>query len=199
MAGLRERKKEQTRRRIAEVALRLFAERDFAAVTMTEIADAAEVSRATLFSYYPTKESLVLADVGAEDLAAVVTGRPAGSTPLAALRGYYRDLAAGPIAELDREATVTRLGVILASPALSAAANSLLYRQRERLAAALAEEYGERVAAIVAAEVTAAVLTIQERYFRRLVDGADPVAAGRGLADDVTLAFDLVERGAAGA
>ena len=61
MASLRERKKEQTRQRIAAVALRLFAERGFDAVTVNEVAEAAEVAKATLFAYFPTKESLVLA------------------------------------------------------------------------------------------------------------------------------------------
>ncbi|UZJ30166.1 TetR/AcrR family transcriptional regulator [Streptomyces endophytica] len=64
MAGLRERKKEQTRQRIAAVAWRLFAERGFEAVTVNEIAEAAEVAKATLFAYFPTKESLALQGSG---------------------------------------------------------------------------------------------------------------------------------------
>lgn len=195
VTGLRERKKEETRRRIADVALRLFTERDFGAVTMTEIATAADVSRATLFSYFPTKESLVLQGIGAEDLAAVVTGRPAGQSPLAALRTYYLGVAGSVADDLDRDTIAARIGVVVASPALSAAATTLLYQQRERLAAALTGEYGERVAPFVAAEVAAAVQTIQEAFFRRLVAGED---AGDTLAEDVTLAFDLVEHGVAG-
>lgn len=198
MTGLRERKKEQTRRRIADVALRLFTERDFGTVTMTEVAAAAEVSRATLFSYFPTKESLVLEGIGAEDLAAVVAGRPPGQTPLAALRAYYQDLARSVVADLDRDAIVARVGVVFANPALSAAANTLLYRQRVRLADALAGEYGERVAPLLAAEVAAAVETVQEAFLRRLAGGGAPDDAADALARDVMLAFDLVEHGVAG-
>ena len=56
--GLRERKKKQTRHVIAETALRLFNERGFDAVTVAQVAKAADVSEATVFNYFPTKESL---------------------------------------------------------------------------------------------------------------------------------------------
>ncbi|GAB3891203.1 hypothetical protein GCM10027612_36670 [Microbispora bryophytorum subsp. camponoti] len=58
--GLRERKKRQTRRRIAEVAVRLFVERGFDDVTMAEVAQAAEVSVNTVYNYFQAKEDLVL-------------------------------------------------------------------------------------------------------------------------------------------
>ena len=57
--GLRERKKLRTRQLIAETARRLFAEHGFEAVPVTAIAREAEVSEATVFNYFPTKEDLV--------------------------------------------------------------------------------------------------------------------------------------------
>ena len=57
--GLRERKKRQTRQLLADTARRLFSERGFEQVSVAEIARAADVSAATVFNYFPTKEDLV--------------------------------------------------------------------------------------------------------------------------------------------
>ena len=45
--------------------MRLFAEQGFAATTIDQIAEAADVSRATVFSYFPTKEDIVFGDARA--------------------------------------------------------------------------------------------------------------------------------------
>jgi AcrR family transcriptional regulator len=57
--GLRELKKERTRKAISDLATILFLERGYHEVTTAEIAKLAEVSVPTLFKYFPTKESLV--------------------------------------------------------------------------------------------------------------------------------------------
>jgi AcrR family transcriptional regulator len=57
--GLRERKKLQTWRAIRKAALRLIDERGYEAVSIDEIAAAANVSRSTFFNYFPTKEATV--------------------------------------------------------------------------------------------------------------------------------------------
>ncbi len=56
--GLRERKKQQTRELITDTAHRLFSDRGFDAVTVAEVARAANVSEVTVFNYFPTKEDL---------------------------------------------------------------------------------------------------------------------------------------------
>jgi len=195
VAGLRERKKEQTRQRIAAVALRLSAERGFDAVTVNEIAEAAEVAKATLFAYFPSKEALVLGGVAGDDLSGIAAARPQGQPFLTALRAYFLGLAAAGVPEAELSALVTRVRVIQDSPALRAAANALLYRQRDALAGALAGEYGQPAAGLIAAQVAASLLTVQESYFQRLLDGVSPADGGRLLARDVELAFDLLEHG----
>ncbi|WP_098461816.1 TetR/AcrR family transcriptional regulator [Propionicimonas paludicola] len=58
--GLRTRKKLRTREAISNAALGLFIERGYENVTLSEIARAAEVSVATVFSYFPDgKDALV--------------------------------------------------------------------------------------------------------------------------------------------
>jgi AcrR family transcriptional regulator len=195
MAGLRERKKEQTRQRIAAVALGLFAERGFDLVTVNEIAAAAEVAKATLFTYFPTKESLVLQGVGGDGLAGIAAGRPPGQTFLVALRSHYRALAGVQLPAAELGALITRVRVIWDSPALQGAASALLYQQRQELARVLAGEYGETAAGLMAAQVAASLLTLQESYFKRLIDGTPAPGAQQALARDVELAFDLLEHG----
>ena len=60
--GLRERKKIRTRETIRQEAFRLIEENGYAATTVEQIAEAAEVSPSTFFRYFPTKESVLLAD-----------------------------------------------------------------------------------------------------------------------------------------
>lgn len=57
---LRERKRLRTRRALADAALRLFTENGFAATTVEELVDAAEVSRSTFFRAFPTKEAVAV-------------------------------------------------------------------------------------------------------------------------------------------
>jgi AcrR family transcriptional regulator len=196
MMGLREQKKEQTRRRISEVALRLFDERGYDAVTVNEIAEAAGVAKVTLFNYFPTKECLVL-DAVKDDTAAVVKGREDGQSPLDALRAHYRSMAEQGTGEVDVEGLFLRIRVISASPALLAGVYQTNMGQRHEQADALKETVpGLGLAAqLQAAQITAAITTLQEAFFHRLSTGVPLEEAGRHLGAEVELAFDLLEHG----
>jgi AcrR family transcriptional regulator len=61
---LRDRKKARTKQAIVEAALTLFAEHGFDAVTVADIADAAEVGRSTFFRYFPDKREVLFDDDG---------------------------------------------------------------------------------------------------------------------------------------
>jgi AcrR family transcriptional regulator len=84
--GLRERKKRLTREAIFAAAARLFTERGFEHVTVAEIADAANVSVKTLFSYVGAKEELLLSGQPTvlDDVVQAVRNRKLGQTPLVA-------------------------------------------------------------------------------------------------------------------
>lgn len=59
---LRERKKRRAQEAIVDAAYALFAERGFADVTVTEIAERAEVGRTTFFRYFGDKREVLFVD-----------------------------------------------------------------------------------------------------------------------------------------
>lgn len=143
--GLRERKKRQTRQYISDVATGLFLERGFEAVTVAEIAEAANVSVNTVYNYFPAKEDLFLdRSAGMVDrLARWVRGRDAGES---AARAVLRELRG------EVEAVSPRVGlmegydrfmrVIHEAPALRSRLWSLQQEIHDTLEAALREETG---------------------------------------------------------
>lgn len=94
MPGLRERKKRATRTAIHDVAMSLFADQGFAGTTIDEIADGADVSRATVFSYFPTKEDIVFGDAPAaiDSLASALRDRPSETGVVSCVRAWLGEL-----------------------------------------------------------------------------------------------------------
>src|SRR6202795_2925587 len=93
--GLRERKKRLMRQQLSDTATRMFLERGFDAVRVSEVAEACGVSEKTVFNYFPTKESLVLDRLEAM-VASLRTGLADAAVPpvQAALRILDRELSA---------------------------------------------------------------------------------------------------------
>lgn len=92
--GLRERKKRETRQRISDHATALFAVRGFDRVSVSEVAEAAEVSRMTVINYFPLKEDLVFDRSPDLDrrLAEAVRQRRPGTSFVDAVRDLVLDL-----------------------------------------------------------------------------------------------------------
>ena len=85
--GRRERKKRQTSEAIQVAARRLFAKQGYAATTVQQIADEADVAERTLFRYFESKEDLLLPDVHAffGSVEAAIAERPIDETPLTSI------------------------------------------------------------------------------------------------------------------
>ncbi|GII75451.1 TetR family transcriptional regulator [Sphaerisporangium rufum] len=138
-AGRRERKKAATRAAILEAATTLFLARGFDAVTVREIADAADVSPKTVFTHFPHKEALVFSDEGErrDHLVAAVSGRMTGTSISDALKAHYLS----EIAALRSEPQSRILALMEETPALVDYAEKMWLRQEEALAAAITQEF----------------------------------------------------------
>jgi AcrR family transcriptional regulator len=147
--GLRERKKQRMYEHVSEVAIRLFLEKGFDAVSVAEVAAAAEISKPTLFRYFPAKEDLVLYRiVDHEDEAARIAAGQAH--PIAALRRHFLDgLEQGdPVTGLSDHPQVLAFHRLLyGSPSLVARAHAHLERSEAALADALGSGLEARRAA----------------------------------------------------
>jgi AcrR family transcriptional regulator len=142
--GLRERKKQQTRRAIAEAAKGLFLERGFEQVSVAEVARAAEVSEQTVFNYFPTKEDLVYErmDTFEEELLAAVRERPVGESPLRAFARFILDRSESAASGEGRRRVAELTRLVSASPSLMARERQIVAKYTDALATLLAEETG---------------------------------------------------------
>jgi AcrR family transcriptional regulator len=144
--GLRERKKRRTRELIRETALRLFMERGFDSVTVAEIARRADVSEATVFNYFPTKEDLIYARMEAfeETMLDAVRNRAPGQSALAAYADFVFTIR-GLMVERDAgEQVAAWARLVTGSPALINREREVFARYTDALAALLAQETGAR-------------------------------------------------------
>ena len=139
--GLRDRKKARTRQHIADTAARLFAERGYEQVAVSEIARAAEVAEQTLYNYFPTKEQLVTdrEQQIQQRLTDLIRSRPAGTSPAAAIRDFILETVSA-IRGMPPANSRGHLGYLAA---ISPTVNRLALEMTDRQAAALAAVIGE--------------------------------------------------------
>ncbi len=157
--GLRERKKAKTRAAIREHALRLFRERGYSATTVEQIAAAAEVSPATFFRYFPTKEDVILQD----DLDVVtleaLEAQPAGLGPIAAMRAAARATIAGLPAD-DQARLRETIQLSMSVPEVRARAVDEFTRTLDVIAVALAKRAGRDPGDLAVRNIAGAIMGV---------------------------------------
>jgi AcrR family transcriptional regulator len=120
------RRRRLVRADIARIAMRLFADRGFDAVTVEDVATAAGISPRTFFRYFATKDEVVLDYERRirDRLHVALSARPSAEGPVTALRNAY--LVTAHVEPAER-ARVVQLGrVLAAAPALRIAAHGAL-------------------------------------------------------------------------
>jgi AcrR family transcriptional regulator len=170
MGELRESKKRETRQRLSDVATTLFYARGFDAVTVEEIAAAANVSKVTVFNYFARKEDLFL-DREEEVMLLLRQALRAApgrkeQWPIDALRRLVERLCEQkhPFARIDSQ-TVAWWRIVRASPSLKARLREIGDEAIEGLALELAGPKPGGPARLVAGMI---VLTWRTAYAEAL-------------------------------
>jgi AcrR family transcriptional regulator len=182
--GLRERKKQQTREKIEQVALHLFAERGYDETTLAEIAEAADVSPRTIFAYFQSKEDILFCDEPSvyDRLEQTLEQRPPGATTVDALREFVSSFdESDEQAKLRKRIIGSNAGLRLSERARSAPIEQLITRSIARDLDAGPDDVRPL---LIAASVTAAFSAVRDR----LQEGsAEPISheQARGILDEV--------------
>ncbi|HYB27181.1 MAG TPA: TetR family transcriptional regulator [Solirubrobacteraceae bacterium] len=169
--GLRERKKQQTREKIARVALELFAERGYDATTLADIAEAAEVAPRTIFAYYESKDDILLCQEVSflGELKRRLDARPPGTTTVDTLREFVSSI------EAPDESAKQRKQIMTANPALQKKMRATHADLEPMLAESIAKDLGAASDDIrpllVAASMTAALTSVSDRIFAAAASG----------------------------
>lgn len=166
--------------------MRLFAERGYSAVTVADIAEAAEVSRATVFAYYPAKEDIVWGEAPAaiEALAASLADADDRVPVVETVRKWLRTLVGWvePDVVLQR-----RLAEEI--PAVRAARARFERDIETVIAAALTREMDDTnsplVPRLVAGSLTAALAVVERETAQRMAGSGQALAA-----EEVDALFD---------
>ena len=173
--GLRERKKQQTRERIARVAIELFAERGYDKTTLADIAEAADVSPRTIFAYYESKDDILFSEeaVFLDRLKQMLEERPPGTTTIDAIREFFASI------EPPDEQAQLRKKVISGSPALEIEHGAQHARLEPMLVESIARDLGagpdDIRPLLAAASMTAAFMSVRDRLFEAEA-GGEPIS-----------------------
>jgi AcrR family transcriptional regulator len=137
--GRRERKRLETRNGLAAVALELFAERGFDAVTVNDIADRADVDPSTFYRHFVTKEAVIFAEFGevTARIGDAIRAQPADLPVLETLRVSGKDLATMRLLDLDNDRR--RAALVQSTPSIRAQALVVRHALIDEVTLAIAE------------------------------------------------------------
>lgn len=199
--GLREDKKEATRHQLIWTAVELFDERGFDNVSVAEIAEAAGVSKMTVFNYFDVKEDLVtgIAQHHIIEPATVVRERAVGQTPHDAMKEFFLESLEErqPFTGLNDDPDVLRIGRLIAqTPALLVRTLQYRHESERLLAEVLVEEASSEFSArIIAAQIHATQAALVEENKRRIYAGESPEAVYPDAVRGTEHAYRLLARG----
>ena len=194
----RTRKRLATRQSISDVATRLFIERGFDAVTVDEIAAAADVGRMTVFNHFPRKEDLFFdrdGEARALILAAVRERHP-HVAPLEALGRLAHRALAGPHPPIEFSAgSLNWFEAVERTATRRARARAIRDELAQVVATSLAHAVG-RAPADPAAQLAASLLLAI--WTAALLQGHRSFRSSRDAAAATAAFLAVVERGMTG-
>ncbi|HEU4946159.1 MAG TPA: helix-turn-helix domain-containing protein [Kribbella sp.] len=194
--GRRERKKAEVRTRISDTATALFLRRGFDNVSVSEIAEAADVARPTVFAHFARKEDLLFDRYPETEALFVqaVRDRPARSSAVQALADRLITLAdEGHPASAMRAEFAPFWRLVATSRALQARARELAETLEHEVARAMAET-GTPEPGLTAALVSAAYRTVHLESVARVLAGEDAATVAADHSTRIRFALDLVDR-----
>jgi AcrR family transcriptional regulator len=189
--GLRERNKRERRRRLEDVAIELFERDGFEKTTIEQIAGAAGIAPRTFFSYFATKDDLVLADYTdrLDRILHELDQRPAEEPAWEALRASFAAVADDYAAEADR--LRRRFTIMAANPSVFARSLQLQAGWEQALTERLAARAGLGGDDPSPRLLAATALAVMRASLQHWLTSSRPTP----LPDLVQAAFDKLSRG----
>jgi AcrR family transcriptional regulator len=142
--GLRERKKAKTRALIQQIALRLFRDQGYAATSIEQIAETAEVSTTTVFRYFPTKPDLVISDDLDARFLEAARAQPADLNIVQLVRNSIRSVFSAPT-DLEMDTLWERERLMWREPEVRTAMLAELVRTLREAVEFVAERTGRPI------------------------------------------------------
>lgn len=186
-----ERRRRLLRDDIGRIAIDMFAERGFDAVTVDDIAEAADISQRTFFRYFASKDSIVLDFARRVDrrLVEAFDARPASEGAVDALRNAY--VATSHVEPEHRQRIVQIARVLALTPKLEAMAHGEDARASDALIGKVAKRMGVRADDRRARVLVTAATAVVRVEFQRWAD-----VGGKGDPSElIASAFDVLADG----